>query len=111
MASFHRKNCFIDPVKLRDYCLNANHPIGKHKARVFKAALSMTDKDAELLVRLMKDSLQEAEVKLMKSDAYGSRYIADLKIRNFDKEALVRTVWIVYKNDTILRLVTAYVNS
>ena len=27
----------VDPRKLRDYCLNPNHPRGKHKARVFRS--------------------------------------------------------------------------
>jgi len=39
----------VDVRKLRDYCLNPLHPEGKHKARLFAAALNMTDGDAESL--------------------------------------------------------------
>ena len=39
----------VDIKKLRDYSLNPNHPVGKHKARVFKAALGITLKNAEWL--------------------------------------------------------------
>jgi hypothetical protein len=39
----------IDIRKLRDYCLNPLHDEGKHKARVFAAALGMTATDAESL--------------------------------------------------------------
>jgi len=39
----------VDVRKLRDYCMNPLHPEGKHKARLFAAALSMTDGDAEAL--------------------------------------------------------------
>jgi ribosomal protein L16/L10AE len=35
--------------KLRDYSLNPNHPVGKHKARVFQAALGTTLTEAEWL--------------------------------------------------------------
>ena len=35
--------------KIRDYSLDPNHPVGQHKARVFKAALGLTREDAEWL--------------------------------------------------------------
>ena len=37
----------VDIAKLRDYCLNAGHPRGRHKARVFVAALGLTVADAD----------------------------------------------------------------
>ena len=39
----------IEIEKLRDYSLNPNHPKGKHKARVFLAALGLKADDAEAL--------------------------------------------------------------
>ena len=39
----------VDIAKLRDYCLNPLHPVGKHKARVFRSALGFTIDDAERL--------------------------------------------------------------
>lgn len=45
-----------DVEKLRDYCLNPYHEDGKHKARVFKAALGLGRTDAEWL----RDRLLEA---------------------------------------------------
>ncbi len=39
----------VDIAKLRDYCLNFEHPRGRHKARVFAAALGLTTADAEML--------------------------------------------------------------
>ena len=41
------ENAMVDIRKLRDYCMNPLHPEGKHKARLFAAALGMTDADAE----------------------------------------------------------------
>jgi hypothetical protein len=39
----------VEIEKLRDYSLNPNHPVGKHKARAFKAALGITLEDAAWL--------------------------------------------------------------
>jgi hypothetical protein len=45
----HAENATVDIRKLRDYCLNLEHPEGKHKARLFAAALGMTEADVEPL--------------------------------------------------------------
>ncbi len=39
----------VDIRKLRDYCLDPAHDEGKHKARLFAAAVGMTANDAEHL--------------------------------------------------------------
>ena len=39
----------IDIAKLRDYCLNPQHPRGQHKARVFRSALGLDESNAEEL--------------------------------------------------------------
>ena len=39
----------VDIAKLRDYSLNPKHPEGKHKARVFAAALDLGIADATWL--------------------------------------------------------------
>ena len=39
----------VEIEKLRDYSLNPIHPVGKHKARVFRAALGITNGEAEWL--------------------------------------------------------------
>jgi hypothetical protein len=33
----------VDITKLREYCLNQSHPRGRHKARLFAAALNLTN--------------------------------------------------------------------
>lgn len=39
----------IPMQKLIGYCLNLEHPSGKHKARVFKSKLGIVAENAELL--------------------------------------------------------------
>jgi len=36
-------------VKLRDYALNPDHPVGKHKAKVFESVLGLTAEDSAFL--------------------------------------------------------------
>ena len=43
------ENAVVDIRKIRDYCLNLNNEVGKHKARVFASALNLTGKDATIL--------------------------------------------------------------
>ena len=46
----------LDLHKLKDYCLSASHPRGRHKARVFREALGLAADDTEWL----RDRLLEA---------------------------------------------------
>ena len=39
----------VEITKLRDYSLNVDHPVGKHNARVFRAALGLTVQQADWL--------------------------------------------------------------
>lgn len=54
-------NAVLDIEKLRDYCLNPNHPEGKHKARVFAEKLGITQKDAESLRQAIMEGVLVAE--------------------------------------------------
>ncbi len=104
----HPKAC-VATEKLREYCLNPFHPVGKDKATVFKSALGLTDQDANHLKRMIIEKLPESEAILGKEDQYGKRYIVDMKIRNLDNEAVVRTGWIIKKKESFPRLTTCYV--
>jgi len=39
-------DAFIDVRKLTDYCLDPDHPRGRHKARMFASVLGITRDDA-----------------------------------------------------------------
>jgi len=62
----------VDIAKLRDYCLNPNHPRGRHKARVFAAALGLTADDAETLCDALMAAARTAEAAATDQDEYGS---------------------------------------
>lgn len=99
----------VDPEKLRAYCLNKDHPRGKHKARVFESVLGITAEDTENLIIQIKERIQEAACEAQEGDAYGQRYTVDIEIENFASKATVRTAWIIRRGEMQPRLTTCYV--
>lgn len=58
-----------DIEKLRDYCLSAQHPEGRHKARVFLSALGMSASDANSLREILLAAAAESnEVSITNAD-------------------------------------------
>jgi len=104
-------NAKIDITKLQDYVLNDNHPLGKYKARVFQSALSMNTSDAMKLSDKILKGLANSEAIVGQTDQYGTRYFVDLNISNFNQQAVVRTAWIILKNEEFPRLITCYVKT
>jgi hypothetical protein len=45
----HRERAVLDLRKIEDYCLNPQHPRGRHKARLFLEALGIQRTDAPWL--------------------------------------------------------------
>lgn len=81
--------------KLRDYCLNTEHPKGKHKARVFTSALGLTAENAEELRDILLAAAQTYDAIATKQNDYGQYYIIDLTITRAGKQAVVRSSWII----------------
>jgi len=70
----------IDIRKLRDYCLNPYHPIGKHKARVFSSQLGIEKSDAQWLKDTIVEKIKDAEIEWLHEDEYGKRCSANLRL-------------------------------
>jgi len=103
------EQAFIDIAKLRDYSLSSAHEEGKHKARVFAAALGLTEDDAEWLRQILLNVVRQSECHLGKKTPFGQRYIVDFPLTRHDKVARVRSVWNIRPDQNIPRLVTCYV--
>ena len=99
----------IDIRKLRDYCLNPHHPVGKHKARVFLSQLGLRRNDAQTLKEKITEKMENAEIVHTFSDEYGKRFLADLELHIEDNQAVVRTIWILKTNRDMPELVTCYI--
>ena len=65
------ENAVIDIRRLRDYWLNSNHEVGKHKARVFRATLNLTEKDALILQAALLEAVKTVEAEIGKFDEHG----------------------------------------
>jgi hypothetical protein len=103
------EQAFIAIEKLSQYCLNPFHPVGKDKAMVFKSLLNFTEQDAGFLKDAILEGLARNEALSGIQDQYGKRFTIDIKIRNLDKEAMIRTAWIIKKGENFPRLITCYI--
>ena len=85
----------VDIRKLREYCLNSQHPCGRNKARVF-ASVGIRDADAEEL----------------KSAPLGpplAQPKPNWAWRMLQEDSQVRSTWVVRVGDNLPRLTSCYV--
>ncbi|MBI5891020.1 MAG: hypothetical protein HZB47_10110 [Nitrosomonadales bacterium] len=100
----------VDIEKLRGYCLSAQHPEGRHKARVFLATLGMSVTDADKLRELLLSAAESNDkVSMTGADEYGSRYTMDAHVVWGSRGAIVRSAWIIKIGEDFPRLVSCYV--
>jgi hypothetical protein len=103
------ERAFIDMAKLRDYSWSAIHPEGKHKARVFAAALGLDASHAEWVHEQLLTAVLREECALGRKTESGQRYSVDVTVRHGGREALVRSAWIIRQDEEFPRLVSCYV--
>lgn len=104
------EHAIVDIAKLQDYCLDENHPVGKHKARVFKRVLGLTRADAWTLRQAILDAVKSQEDAVSgEHDEFGSRFAVDVRIDGPAGSSLVRTGWLIRTDEDVPRLTTSYV--
>ncbi|HEX8919989.1 MAG TPA: hypothetical protein VF766_00840 [Pyrinomonadaceae bacterium] len=99
----------VEIAKLRDYSLNPLHNVGKHKARVFQAALGLTLADADWLREKLLEAARNEEALTQPASIFGEKYIIDVLIVSGERNAVVRTSWIVEYGTDFPRLTSCYV--
>ena len=106
------ENAVVDIEKLRDYCLNPEHPDGKHKARVFFAKLGITKDDAESLRQAILEGILLADAVEQVRTSYGRRFAVDLLISKGEgivlARAVVRTAWMIREEEDSPHLTTCF---
>jgi hypothetical protein len=105
------EDAVVEIGKLTDYCLNATHPRGRHKARVFPSALRIFQGDAEFLRARLLEAALESDAVAGEFDDYGQRYIVDFECVSGGLRAIIRSAWIVRRGEHFPRLTTCYVLS
>ena len=103
------EKAIVDGDKLTGYCLNPNHRDGRHKARVFKAALDLDIDNVEELKEALLEAVKNYDAVPDKTNQYGQKYVIDFPMNCGEKTAVIHSVWIVKNEDLIPRLVTCYV--
>lgn len=101
-------HAWIDISKLSSYALNPVHRVGGHKARLFFRLLGMTSSDAEALQDILRTVVQTEEAELGVLDEFGQRYVIDFSLVWRDRQAQVRSAWIIRPDEDFPRLVTCY---
>ena len=101
-------NAIVDIRKLRDYCLNLEHDDGKHKARLFSSILGMKAENAEELKLILLEMIKTHESKLGRSDRFGQRYTVDFEITWQNRNATLRSGWIIEHGSNIPKLTSCY---
>jgi len=99
----------IDDQKLAGYCLNPEHTDGQHKAIVFQSALGIGIDEIEELKAALLQAVQMHDAVPSKSNQYGQKYVVDFVMTRLEKQAMIRSVWIVRYDEGFPRLVTCYV--
>jgi Domain of unknown function (DUF6883) len=74
------ERAFVDLAKLRHYCLNLDHPEGKHKAKAFQSKLGVTAVHAERLRQVILDAILTHEAIEQSPTFYGRRFIVDFTV-------------------------------
>jgi len=103
------ENAVVDVRKLTDYVLSPEHPRGRHKARVFAAALGLTAADAEQLRASLLSAARSQPAVPGAVDSFGRRYVVDYQWSIRTRSAVVRSIWILPTGESTPRLITCHV--
>jgi hypothetical protein len=98
----------IDERKIRDYVLSLDHPAGRHKARVVRAATGMTRRDHLDLIGQIKRAILTAEAEPLDPIPYGERFRVELTVIGPKGSLRLRTGWIYRVGEDVPRLATLY---
>ncbi|HZK76035.1 MAG TPA: hypothetical protein VFD13_03920 [Candidatus Kapabacteria bacterium] len=102
------ENAIIADAKLTEYLLSTTHPEGKDKAVIFYSRGFSLHRLDELRTGL-KNLAMENEVSKTKETIHGMKYLVEGLLETPDgRGILLRTVWMVDREGTIPRLVSAY---
>jgi hypothetical protein len=93
--------------KLLGYCLNPNHPSGKHKARVFASALGITITNPEALQKLIQQAAIDGTIIQQDTTEFGQIFKVDWHVP--DTNITLRTIWEIKTSQPNPRLISAFV--
>ncbi|MGJ0515691.1 MAG: DUF6883 domain-containing protein [Methylomicrobium sp.] len=103
----NKDKAIIPPEKLRDYVLSSSHPVGKFKAEFFQS-LGYTAENWERMEADIR-SLLENDATRNERTEYGQKFEVRGQIVSPSlRSAEIVTAWIVLKDESVPRFITAY---
>jgi hypothetical protein len=104
----NRERAYIPSLKLYDYLLSKTHPVGRWKARFFRA-LGFDVTNVDVLKQQLIAIAHSEDVKDVMPSEYGTKYVIEGSLQipagGFVR---VQTVWIIETGQDYPRFVTAY---
>ena len=97
----------VPPEKARDYLLSGSHPVGRFKARFFRA-LGYTQENWEDFAALLRSVAKSEDAEEVPTP-YGRKFRIRFELDGADGETVpILTIWILPSESEPPRLVTAY---
>jgi hypothetical protein len=97
----------IPERKLLSYVLSTDHPIGKHKARVF-GRIGYHAHNYRSFIKALDELIEAYPARLVKRDQYGKTYSVEGVMKGLEGNMSVRSIWIVVGQHKNATLVTIY---
>lgn len=96
--------------KLLGYCLNHEHRLGRHKARVFSSALGITSDDPTGLVDALRAAAAGGDAQMRKTNDFGAEYEIQFSMDGPHGPCIVLSAWFIDKTTDVPRLTNCYVS-
>ena len=104
----HADEAIVEKEKIVNYLLDAAHPDNGGKARFF-TELGFKTEQWEILATALKTLATKSEIKAVHESPHGKKYVVIGPIQSpGGKAPLVKSIWVVDKNQNAARLITAY---
>ena len=104
----NRHQATIPVAKLTNYLVSEDHPVGGHKAVVFRT-VGFTAENVALLHQALMSLAQSEEVTETLPCGHGTKYVIDAEISTSQSTRMaLRAIWIIEHGEENPRLVTAY---
>lgn len=102
------EKAYVDERKLSQYALDPSHPRGRHKARLFRAALGFGPDDSVALSTLVKELALTDDVAAVTETNNGIKYLLRHQLEGTSPRLALRHVWIILNDEDFPRLLTCF---
>lgn len=102
------EKAIIDAEKLQGYVLSFAHPVGRFKAAFFQKP-GYSSENWKVFERCLRELILSQDVTKVEESRYGRKFIVEGSIVSPSGETVqIVSVWVILKEESIPRFVTAY---